>query len=111
MTRRALIVGVLAAAVATATSAHAQWTVFDPSNYAQTVLITQRTQQHYEELLAQYRTILRMAEGLGSLEPYRIPAITAARHDISRWSYGRSWLQGLNNGDPTGAAYWATTLP
>jgi len=111
MNKRALIVGVLAAAAATATSAHAQWTVFDPSNYAQTVLITQRTQQQYEELLAQYRTILRMAEGLGSLDAYRIPSIAATRHDIARWPYGRSWLQGLNSGDPTGAAYWATTLP
>ena len=33
------------------------------------------------------------------------------RHDAGRWAYGRAWLQGLNSGDPTGAAYWATTLP
>lgn len=82
-----------------------------PPNFAQTVLIAQRAQRHYEELQAQYRTILRMAEGLGSMEGYRIPAVGPARHEVSRWLYGRSWLQGLNSGDPTGSAYWATTLP
>lgn len=109
MVRRLFVVGVIVATVAT--PARAQFTVFDPSNFAQTVLIAQRTQRQYEELLAQYRTILRMAQGLGSLEPYRIPAIGVTRHDVARWEYGRPWLQGLNSGDATGAAYWATTLP
>ena len=109
MARRAFVVGCLVASVAT--PAQAQLTVFDPSNFAETVLIAQRTQRQYEELMAQYRTILRMAQGLGSLEPYRIPSIAATRHDLTRWPYGRPWLQGLNSGDATGAAYWATTLP
>jgi len=109
MSRQVITIGVLVAALAT--PAHAQWTVFDPANFAQTVLIAERTQRHYEELLAQYRTILRMGQGLGSLDPYRIPSIAATSHDIARWPYGRSWLQGLNSGDPAGAAYWATTLP
>ena len=94
-----------------ATPARAQFTVFDPTNYEQTILIAQRAQRHYEELMAQYRTILRMAQGLGSLDSYRIPAIAATRHDLSRWQYGRQWLNGLNSGDANGAAYWATTLP
>ncbi|MGE3960032.1 MAG: DUF4141 domain-containing protein [Vicinamibacterales bacterium] len=109
MLRQVIIIGVLVAALAT--PAHAQWTVFDPSNFAQAVLIAQRTQRQYEELLAQYRTILRMGQGLGALDPYRIPSIAATRHDVGRWPYGRAWLQGLNSGDPAGAAYWATTLP
>jgi hypothetical protein len=91
--------------------ADAQVAVIDPANLAQAVLIAQRAQRHYEELQAQYRTVLRMAQGLGSLEGYRIPTIAATRHDVGRWQYGRPWLQGLNSGDAAGAAYWATTLP
>ncbi len=109
MARRVLIIGILVAALAA--PAHAQWTVFDPSNFAQTVLIAQRTQRQYEELLAQYRTILRMAQGLGNLDPYRIPPIAATGHDVARWPYGRAWLEGMNSGDATGAAYLSTTLP
>ena len=91
--------------------AHAQLAVIDPANLAQAVLIAQRAQRHYEELQAQYRTILRMSQGLGNLEGYRIPTISATRHDVGRWLYGQPWLQGLNSGDATGAAYWATTVP
>ncbi len=109
MVRRAVVVALFLALAVTPT--HAQRAVFDPANFAQTVLIAQRTQRQYEELLAQYRTILRMAEGLGSLESYRIPSIGVTRHDPGRWTYGRAWLQGLNSGDATGTAYWATTLP
>jgi len=109
MVRRSLVVGLLV--VSLATPAQAQLTVFDPSNFAQAVLIAQRSQRQFEELLAQYRTILRMAQGLANLTPYRIPSITATRHDVARWQYGRAWLQGLNSGDATGAAYLTTTLP
>lgn len=109
MRTRSVLVGVLITLVAA--PAQAQWTVFDPSNFAQTVLIAQRTQRQYEELLAQYRTILRMGQGLGSLGSYRIPSIGVTRHDAGRWLYGRPWLQGLNSGDPAGVAYWSTTLP
>lgn len=109
MLRRTVVVGLILASGAL--PAHAQWTVFDPANFAETVLIAERTQRQYEELSAQYRTILRMSQGLGSLEPYRIPSIGVTRHDAGRWSYGGPWLQALNGGDPTGAAYWATALP
>ena len=90
---------------------YAQIAVIDPANLAQVVLIARRAQQHLDELQAQYRTILRMAQGLGNLDRYRIPTIAITRHDPSRWEYGRPWIQGLNSGDPTGAAYWATTVP
>ena len=96
---------------AMAMPAHAQVAVIDSANLSQAVLIAQRAQRHYEELQAQYRTIMRMSQGLGFMEGYRIPTIAATRHDTGRWQYARSWLQGLNSGDPSGAAYWATTLP
>lgn len=97
--------------LATAAPAQAQWVVFDPSNFAETVLIAERTQRHYTELVAQYQTILRMARGLGSLERYRIPGISVTGHDLGRWPYGRPWLGGLNSGDPRGDGFWAAAMP
>lgn len=94
-----------------AAPAYAQLVVIDPANLAQVILIARRAQQQLDELQAQYRTILRMAQGLGNMDRYRIPTIAITRHDPSRWEYGRPWIQGLNSGDPTGAAYWATTVP
>ena len=107
---RRLILGIVVLNLAAA-PAHAQLAVIDPANLAQAILIAQRAQRHYEELRAQYRTILRMSQGLGGMQGYRIPTISATRHDAGRWLYGQPWLQGLNSGDATGAAYWATTVP
>ena len=109
MVRRLVLVIIVIALVSV--PAHAQLAVIDPANLAQAVLIAQRAQRHYEELQAQYRTILRMSQGLGNMEGYRIPTISSTRHDVGRWLYGQPWLQGLNSGDATGAAYWATTVP
>jgi hypothetical protein len=78
----------------------AQWVVIDPANLAQAVLIAERTLREYQTLVAQYLTIIRMAEGLGSLDGYRIPGIGTTRHDAGRWEFGRAWLEGLNGGDP-----------
>ena len=108
--RRHLILGVVVLNLMAA-PAHAQLAVIDPANLAQAILIAQRAQRHYQELQAQYRTILRMSQGLGNMEGYRIPTIPATRHDAGRWLYGQPWLQGLNSGDATGAAYLATTVP
>ncbi len=91
--------------------AQAQLVVIDPANLVQTTLIARRMQQHYEELRAQYLTVLRMAQKLGNMEGYRIPPIPIARHDPGRWAYGRAWLQALNSGDTSGAAYLSTALP
>ena len=91
--------------------AQAQLVVIDPSNLVQTTLIARRMQQHYEELRAQYLTVLRMAQRLGNLDGYRIPTIPITRHDAGRWEYGRAWIQALNSGDATGAAYLSTALP
>jgi len=92
-----------------AAPAPAQWVVHDPGNFEQAVVIAERTLREYQVLREQYETVVRMARGLGNMERYRIPTIGTAFHDTSRWEYGRPWLQGMNSGDATGAAYWATT--
>jgi hypothetical protein len=91
--------------------AQAQFVVIDPANLVQATLIARRMQQHYEELRGQYLTVLRMAQRLGSMDGYRIPTIPITRHDSGRWEYGRAWIQALNSGDATGAAYLSTALP
>ena len=63
MIRRTLAAIVILAACAS--PAQAQWVVIDPANLAQAILIAERTWRHYDELQRQYRTILRMGEGLG----------------------------------------------
>jgi hypothetical protein len=107
---RRIIVGVMLV-LATAATARAQLVVIDPANLSQTILIAERTWQHYQELRRQYETILRMSRGLGNMEGYRVPAVAITTHDPSRWEYGRPWIQGLNSGDATGAAYRSTVLP
>ena len=89
----------------------AQFAVIDPANLTQAILIAERTWAHYDELRRQFETIRRMGQGLGNMEGYRVPTIAMTRHDPGRWEYGRPWIEGLNSGDPTGAAYWATTVP
>ena len=90
------------------TPARAQLVVHDPGNFTQAILIAERTLREYQVLWEQYQTILRMAQGLGNMERYRIPTIATTFHDTGRWEYGRPWIEGLNSGDATGAAYWDT---
>ncbi|MGE0705098.1 MAG: hypothetical protein AB7F99_04990 [Vicinamibacterales bacterium] len=87
----------------------AQLVVHDPGNYAQAVLIAERTLREYQALWEQYQTILRMARGLGDMERYRLPSIGLTGHDPARWLYGAPWLQGLNNGDARGGLYRQAT--
>ena len=101
--KRLILTG--AAIAAFAVPAGAQLVVSDPGNLAQTVLIADRTLREYETLVEQYQAIVRMAQNLGSLDRYRIPAIGITSHDTSRWLYGTPWLQGLNTGDPGGELY------
>jgi hypothetical protein len=110
MTRRTLV-GVVVLLLVTMAPASAQIAVIDPANLAEAILIVQRTQRHLEELREQYRTIVRMAQGLGRMDQYRTPPFALSRHDPGRWVYGRPWITALNSGDATGAAYWATTYP
>ena len=89
--------------------ARAQIVVADPANLVQTVLTAERTLQEYNALLAQYQTIVRMAQGFGSMDSYRIPPIGITGHDPSRWTYGAPWLQGLTTGDARGTLYMENT--
>jgi hypothetical protein len=95
----------------TAATAEAQLVVIDPANLYQTIQIAERTWEHYQELRRQLETIQRISQGLGSLLGYRIPSIPLTIHDPSRWEYGRPWIQALNSGDVTGAAYLSAALP
>jgi hypothetical protein len=95
----------------TASTARAQLVVIDPANLYQTILIAERTWDHYQELRRQYETIQKMSRGLGNMQGYRVPTIPITTHDPSRWEYGRPWIQALNTGDATGAAYLSTALP
>jgi hypothetical protein len=108
--KRRVLVGLVLLVLAT-TPASAQFAVIDPANLAQAILIVQRTQRHLEELREQYRTIVRMAQGLGRMDQYRVPPFAISQHDPGRWSYGRPWIAALNSGDATGAAYWTTAYP
>ena len=104
---RRLSVGLVVLAVSVA-PLHAQFVVIDPGNLIQAILIAERTLQEYNTLLEQYQTIVRMAQGLGSLDRYRIPTIGITGHDPGRWLYGAPWLQGLNSGDARGTLYEQT---
>ena len=88
--------------------ARAQLVVVDPGNLTQTILIAERTLREYETLVAQYETIVRMSQGLGSLDRYKIPTIGITGHDPGRWPYAAPWLQGLNSGDARGTLYEQT---
>ena len=97
--------------VGLARPAQAQFVVLDSANLTQTIQIAERTLQHYNQLRMQYDVILRMARRLGTLDPYRIPTIPIASHDLTPWTFGGGWLRALNSGDPTGAAYMASVVP
>ena len=108
--RRIALIIILLVVICT-TAARAQFVVIDPGNLAQAILIADRTLREYETLVTQYETILRMAQGLGAMDRYRIPTIGIAGHDPARWLYGTPWLQGLNSGDARGTLYRQTTRP
>ena len=106
MKRMILVVLLIVAVVA---PARAQIVVSDPENLAQAVLIAERTLQEYNTLLEQYRTVMRMSQGLGALDRYRMPAIASHAPDATNRPYGAPWIQGLNSGDPYGDLYYQTT--
>jgi conjugal transfer/entry exclusion protein len=102
-----VMVGVLMIALVAPT--RAQIVVVDPANLVQTILTAERTLSEYEALFTQYQTIVRMAQGLGSMDRYRIPTIGITSHDPARWPYGAPWLQGLTSGDARGTLYMQNT--
>jgi hypothetical protein len=108
MSRHVLVTLLALALLAVPVSA--QIVVIDPGNLAQTVLIAQRAQQVYDQLRAEYDLIVRMAQGLGNLNAYRIPPIAITGLDAARFEYGRPWIEGMNSGDARGTAYFATAV-
>src|SRR5262244_2100007 len=109
MSRRLLII--LFAVGLIVVPLRAQIVVIDPGNLTQTILIQERTYQQLDQLRREFEVIQRMAQKLGSLDRYRIPAISVTSHDPSLWDYGRPWIQALNTGDARGTAYFQTALP
>lgn len=95
----------LVTAVLLSAPAGAQIVVHDPGNFQQAVLIATRTLREYQLLSEQYQTLLRMAQGLGNLDRYRLPEIGISTHDAARWPYGAALLRALNGGDARGAVY------
>ncbi len=89
--------------------APAQIVVHDPGNFQQAVLIAERTLREYQLLWEQYQTVLRMAQGLGNMDRYRLPGIGITAHDSARWPYGGPLLRALNSGDARGALYRQAT--
>ena len=104
---RRMVMGVLLLPMIAA-PVHAQLVVIDPGNLEQTSLIAERTLRAYQNLVAQYETLLRMAQGLGNMDRYRVSPASISRHDPSRWMYGAPWLRGLNGGDLRGELYRRT---
>lgn len=103
------VVVLVTALMGLAAPSSAQVVVIDPGHLAQAVVIAARTLREYEVLTAQYQTILRMSKRLGDMEGYRVPTVPTSRHDPTQWDYGRSWVNGLNVGDPAGSGYQQST--
>ena len=92
--------------------AQAQVVVIDPGNLVQTILIAERTCGALSAAAPRIRNDPSDGAPVSvTWNSYRMPAIAITRHDPSRWEYGSPWIEGLNSGDSSGAAYAATTLP
>jgi hypothetical protein len=108
MTKQTIRVGVLTAVlVCGVASVHAQFVVYDPTNYAEAVL-------RYEQLVRQYAFLLKQATRLpvDIASRYHAHSIDWTTHDLTaHLVYARRLLQALNEGDPSGAAYQGLVAP
>ena len=108
MFRRLLLIVTIVSLIAP--PAHAQLAVIDPANLVQTTLIAYRMQQHYAELRG--RVPDRPSNGTGAGQHGPLPDSHDPHHrrtTRAAGTYGRPWIQALNSGDATGAAYLSTT--
>jgi hypothetical protein len=80
-------------------SAAAQWTVFDPTNYAEAVATLQQLVQQYQLLVQQARQL-----PVNLAARYRVPTLPWSSHNTVA-AYAQPLLQALNQGDPTGGLY------
>ena len=91
-------------AVVSASTVHAQWVVYDPSNYIEAVAA-------YEQLLKQYQFLLAQARRLpiDLASRYRGYSTDWTRHDPTGLVFVQPLLAALNQGDTPGAGYRAVT--
>jgi len=83
------------------TPSHAQFVVYDPTNYIQAL-------SRYAQMLEQYRFWVKQARRIpvDMAARYRVPEVRWRTHDIDvEFPFARSILTGLNYGDATGSLY------
>src|SRR5437762_9952512 len=85
---------------------HAQWVVYDPTNYAEAVAA-------YEQLLQQYQFLLAQAHRLplDIASRYRGYSTDWNRHDPAGLLYAQPLVSALNQGDTAGTGYRSVTDP
>ena len=110
MKKSILRVGAITVALAlvvVAVPLHAQWVVYDPSNYFEAVAEYEQLIQQYEFLIAQARRVPVDIESR-----YHAYSLDWTFHDLgSRLLYAQALLTALNQGDATGAAYQGVVDP
>jgi hypothetical protein len=89
-----------------ATTLHAQWVVFDPSNYAEAVTQFEQLVKQYQFLLAQAR---RMPVDIASR--YRGYSIDWTQHDLAGLLSAAPLITALNHAGQAGPAYAAVSDP
>ena len=83
-----------------ASSLRAQWVVYDPTTYAETVLAYEQLVQQYQVLLAQAKRVPVDIEGR-----YHGYSLDWTFHAGNGWLFAQPMATALNEGDPSGAAY------
>jgi hypothetical protein len=102
-----LVVSVSAVALAIAllsSPVRAQWTVFDPGNYAEAIV-------QVEQMIKEYEFLVDQAKRLPGNLAQRYHALTPSwtLHDLTSVNYAQGILRGLNVGDAGGNGYRAMT--
>lgn len=100
------ILGTALCALLVVRTVHAQWVVYDPTNYAEAVAA-------YEQLLQQYQFLLAQAHRLpiDMASRYQGYSTDWTRHDPAGLLYAQPLVSALNQGDASGAGYRAVTDP
>jgi GH24 family phage-related lysozyme (muramidase) len=90
-----------------ATVAHAQWVVFDPSNYAEAIAQVQQMIRQYTFWIQQARRVPVDIE-----TRYHAHSLDWTYHDLTAASlYAQQMLRALNEGDAAGTAYRGSVDP
>ena len=82
----------------------AQFTVYDPANYAQAVIQVQQLIRQYEFLLAQARRV-----PVDIATRYHGYSLEWTLHELARLQYAQPLITALNEGDVPGSGYRAVT--